>query len=118
MRNIAVRGLGAVAVAASVGALAIGCDKSDDNPRSTGAAAPDATNSSAAPIDRESLELGVAKVLVDSFRAKDAVADCPDPLLAKAGSTVACKVNIAGTHTSVVVTSTDDEGGYEVARPR
>ncbi|NMN94506.1 DUF4333 domain-containing protein [Antrihabitans stalactiti] len=115
MRNMQVRALVAVALAASLGGVTVACDKSDHTESAT--AAPGADSSTTA-IDRESLELGVAKVLVDSFRAKDAVADCPDPLHEKAGATVTCKVNISGSHATVVVTSTDDQGGYEVAKPR
>lgn len=70
-------------------------------------------------LDRSATQAGVSKVLTDSYGATQ-VGDvqCPSGQRVEVGHSFSCQVTVDGQFREVTVTVTDDNGTYEVSRPR
>nr|WP_243636979.1 DUF4333 domain-containing protein [Rhodococcus sp. Eu-32] len=70
-------------------------------------------------LDTASAESGVASILSETYGASGVSAvHCPARLPVNRGSSVSCMVTVDGADRSVSLTFTDDNGTYQVSRPR
>ncbi len=70
-------------------------------------------------LDRAAAESGVEAIVVGTYRA-DTVSgvSCPDDMTVERGASFECSLQVDGAPRTVTLTMTDDEGTYEVSRPR
>lgn len=76
---------------------------------------------SAEPVDhfsRASVELGVAKVLKDSYGIEDVGnVQCPERMEVTVGAVYVCTLEVEGAGKNVTIRVTKSDGTYEVGRP-
>ena len=70
-------------------------------------------------FDQGALQDGVAKILKDSYGAEDVKdVECPSDQKAEKDAKFECKAKVDGEDKTIAVTVTNDDGEYEVARPK
>ena len=70
-------------------------------------------------LDRDAAESGVELIVVGTYNAETVSGvTCPDDMTVERGATFECSLEVDGAFRTVTLTMTDDEGTYEVSRPR
>ncbi|SNS20085.1 DUF4333 domain-containing protein [Rhodococcoides kyotonense] len=70
-------------------------------------------------LDRAAAESGVEEIVTGTYGSAGVTdVSCPDGQQVERGSSFDCTLNVDGISRTVTLTFTDDEGTYEVSRPR
>ncbi|QCQ91085.1 DUF4333 domain-containing protein [Rhodococcus sp. SGAir0479] len=70
-------------------------------------------------LDRSAAERGVEQIVTDSYGGRSVTdVSCPADQKVDRGATFECSLTVDGSPKKVTVTFTDDDGTYEVGRPR